>query len=258
MEDEKGKLCGGLVTLTRADANTSDLLRVDETINALRVQLLRAVSHELRSPLSIIKGFSSSLLVSDVTWDGDRQRKFISIIDETADRMQEVVDRMRDYALLEAGTFRLSVQATTLSAILDSIMPRVRDITQNHRFTLDLDADMQPLVADSKRIAQVVLELLNNAVKFSPPGTAITMQAEQKPDMLEVRVHDEGQGIPQEHYEHVFEPFWQPLGENRQKGAGLGLALARGIAQMHGGYLHIEPNRGRGTTVVFGLPTLES
>jgi two-component system, chemotaxis family, CheB/CheR fusion protein len=227
-----------------------------ERANRLILRFVAVVSHELRSPLSVIKGFASTLLAQDVTWDPDDQRTFIHKIDGEADRLRELTDQLLDYTRLETSTFPVSPVARHLEDVLEEAMPQLHAITHEHELVVE-PVHRVPLVqVDVRRIAQVLVNLVGNAARYAPPRSSITIANHLEGSFLRVDVLDEGPGIPPDQHEIIFEAFEQ-LGvhsEEERKGAGLGLAIARGIIEAHGGRIGVADGAGKGTTISFTLP----
>lgn len=221
-----------------------------------RMRFLAMVSHELRTPLSSIKGFASSLLAEDVTWDTDSQRSFLGVINDEADRLAELVEQVLDLSRLEAGTLSINLQAVTIQQVISSIMPQLLTVCENHHLNFRLDPDLPPVIADSRRIGQVLTNLTNNACKYSPAGSLIEIAASVDGTHLRVSVIDQGVGIPLSERAKVFETFTQasnrPSTETR--GVGLGLTIARALIEAHSGDIWIEDTTRQGTTISFTLP----
>ncbi|MBC7812386.1 MAG: PAS domain S-box protein, partial [Burkholderiales bacterium] len=227
-----------------------------EQANRMKLQFLATVSHELRTPLTSIKGFAETLLATDVRWDAESQRGFIGIIDEEASKLNDLIEQLLDGARLQAGTLHVRIEPYILTTIISTAMTRLRSLTTQHQLIIDVPFDLPPILADIQRISGVLVNLVGNAVKFSPIGTRITVSAGQQDTMIQVNVSDEGPGIAVENREKVFEIFWQPelLTSRNSKGLGLGLAICRGIITAHGGEIWVA-DMTAGTTISFTLPT---
>ncbi len=268
MRDAKGEVSGVVlvfrdITERRAvEQARAELLKHEqiarrnaEAANELKLKFLAMVSHELRTPLTSIKGFTSTLLASDVGWDEDTQREFLTIMDEEADRLADLVEQLLDVSRLQAGTLRIDLAAQTLGNALAGVMAQISALSAGHNLILDVPDDLPTLTIDSQRIGQVLVNLVGNAVKFSPAGSSITLSARQRGDVVQVDVHDQGEGISLEERQAVFEAFRQGARKaGRQPGAGLGLAICKGIIDAHHGDLWIEDRPGPGTTISFTLP----
>jgi signal transduction histidine kinase len=224
---------------------------------ALQRIFLGMISHELRTPLASIKGFSSSLLAEDVGFDPAQQREFLAIIDQEADRLTELIDQLLDVVRMQAGTLQVMTAKTTLPSIVERALPQLETLTANHRLEVALPLDLPDIVTDNRRVAQVLVNLVGNAAKFSSPGTRIQLGATVQDSVVEVTVSDQGIGIPDEERSRVFEVFHQVRNHQPQQGAGLGLAICRGIVQAQGGTIWIDENASPGTTIRFTVPRAE-
>jgi two-component system sensor histidine kinase KdpD len=229
--------------------------REAERANALKLKFLAMISHELRTPLQSIKGFASTLLADDVTWEQDAQHEFISTINQEADKLTELIDQLLDLSLLEAGTLRIQLQECALDDIMAAAMPQLQALTSRHSLVVDVPASLPRVWADRARIAQVITNLVSNAVKYSPAQTAITVSARLEGGATEVSVADQGPGIPVQDRDQLFHLFQRgDSAERRTRGAGLGLAICKGIVEAHGGRIWLK--EGTGSTFAFTLPVV--
>jgi PAS domain S-box-containing protein len=230
--------------------------RVAEEANNLKLKFLAMISHELRTPLTSIKGFSTTLLADDVEWKLENQRDFIEIISSEADKLTELIEQLLNLSRLEAGTIRIAPRRVEWGQILLTSQAQLSALTINHHLVIE-ESDLPILNIDVMRISQVVTNLVNNAVKYSPKNTTITISAEKLSDQfIKVRVIDEGVGIPLEARSSVFEAFQQLGGETAgTQGAGLGLSICLGLIEAHGGRIWVDDDHiGPGTTISFTLP----
>jgi len=228
-----------------------------ERADKLKLEFLAMISHELRTPLTSIKGFATTLLAEDVTFDPDSQREFLSIMDEEADKLAELIEQLLDVSRLQAGVLPIHPAPHLLMDIVQSAAAQFSVLTELHGFKLDVPVDLSPLMADKQRIAQVLVNLVGNAAKFAPYDSVITLSARTVDDggLVQIDVTDEGEGIPVEERTQVFEAFRQI--ERKllsQKGAGLGLAICKGLVEAHGGSIWIQDRPAPGTTISFTLP----
>lgn len=227
----------------------------ERTADAMKSQLLSTVSHELRTPLASIKGFASTLLRQDVKWDETAQRDFLRIIEEEADRLTEIIDNLLDMSQIEAGALRIVKEPTALRPLIRSVVDEMRMRTEAHYFVVDLPVELPRVLIDPRRIRQVLTNLIGNAIKYSPRGQ-ITVACEVEPDVVVVSVSDQGEGIPAQYLEKIFERFFQVDGTTTRRvgGIGLGLSIARSIVAAHDGKIWAESTPGRGSTFYFTLP----
>ncbi len=228
----------------------------EKELDKMKLQLLSTVSHELRTPLASIKGFTTTLLRQDVEWDEDAQREFLEIIDQESNRLTELIEDLLDMSRMEAGALSIEKEWTDIRRLLQEAIAAIRLHAGKHAFVLDIAAKIPSITADPRRIRQVVHNLLQNAVKYSPGGGQITVRATPSPRYLTIQVSDEGLGIPQEYHDRIFERFFQvdSASTRRTGGSGLGLAICKSIVEAHGGRIWFESEPGKGSTFYFTLP----
>ncbi len=238
-------------------------LKVMQELDHLRSELIGNVSHELRTPLGLIKAASATLLAEDVEFDQQTQRILLQGIDEETDRLEHIVNNLLDLSRMEQGGLNLDRSPTDIGQLIRKVIEvmQVQTIDQPAmRVVYDFPA--QPLVADidAKRIEQVLRNLLHNAVKYSPEGGTITIKGQRDKHQLLITVSDQGIGIPSTDLKKVFERFYRVENEIARdvSGAGLGLAISRGIVEAHGGCMWVESSLGEGSTFYFSLPVGDS
>jgi len=227
----------------------------ERTAEAMKSQLLSTVSHELRTPLASIKGFATTLLRRDVKWDEAAQRDFLRIIEEEADRLTEIIDNLLDMSQIEAGALRIAREPAALRPLIRSVVDEMRMRTEAHYFVVDLPVELPRVLMDPRRIRQVLTNLIGNAIKYSSGGQ-ITIACEVEPEVVVVSVSDQGEGIPPQYLDKIFERFFQVDGSStrRVSGSGLGLAISRSIIEAHDGKIWAESTPGQGSTFRFTLP----
>ncbi len=223
--------------------------------DAMKSQLLSTVSHELRTPLASIKGFASTLLRQDVSWKESEQRDFLRIIEDETDRLTEIIDNLLDMSQIEAGALRIEKEPTQLRALIREVVDAMRMRTEAHWFVVDLPNELPRVMADPRRVRQVIRNLLENAVKYSKGGQ-ITVSCQVQGDYVVVSVSDQGEGISPQYLSKIFDRFFQVDGKSTRRlgGSGLGLSISRGIVQAHGGRVWAESVVGQGSTFRFTLP----
>lgn len=239
---------------TRLLHSEQEARQAAEEANAAKTRFLGMVSHELRTPLTSIKGFASTLLAEDVQWDANSQHDFIVIISEEADKLHELVEQLLDASRLQAGKLQIEPQPGTLEDILKIAGAQLDTLTTEHELVIDLPDDLPEVYADDRRVAQVLSNLVSNAVKHSPSGSTVTISAHQEGDFVQLDVKDEGEGIPPEAQGYIFEAFRQVKEQPHSEGAGLGLAICKGFVEAHGGSVWINETTANGTTMSFTLP----
>ena len=225
--------------------------RLSEEANDLKLRFLAMVSHELRTPLTSIKGFTSTLLADDVEWSLGQYREFTGIIDVEADKLTDLVAQLMDVSRLQAGVMPITMEPHPVSALIQGALPQLDAAVQHHNLTISVPDDLPLIMVDRRRIEQVLVNLVENAAKYSPPGTDIRIIAAPVNKHVQIDIDDQGEGIPPEHRERVFEAFQQL--SNHKKGAGLGLAICRGLVEAHGGQIWIADKDTPGTRVSFTL-----
>ena len=224
--------------------------------NRLKAELISTLAHEMRTPLTSIKGYSTALLMEEVTFDPETQREFLQFIDEECDVLQTLIHDLLESSIIEAGLLRLEPQPVQLPRLAKNVMDDIARRTEMHHFLLDFPERFPILDADPDRIVQVLRNLLDNAVKYSPEGGLIVVRGEVREDEVVVSVADQGVGLTPEHLNRLFERFFRAkslLGRH-VVGSGLGLPISRTIVESHGGRIWAESQVGQGTTLFFALP----
>lgn len=231
----------------------------DKEAEQIKNQLLSTVSHELRTPLASIKGFASTLLRQDVRWDEATQRDFLRIIEEESNRLEELIDNLLDMSQVEAGALRIQREPVQLRRLVREAVENAQRSTSTHWFVMDLPAELPRVWADPRRVRQVLNNLLENAIKYAPNGGQITVTCEVEDKNVLVSIADQGQGIPREFFDRIFDRFFQVDGASNRKtgGSGLGLSIARGIIEAHGGTIWAESTEGQGSVFRFTLPIVQ-
>ena len=231
-------------------------VKILREVDRLRSELIANVSHELRTPLGLIKISASSLLMDDADFDRATQEKFLHSIREETTKLERIVEHLLDLGRIESGRLRLDKQPTDLGQLVRNTTKAMEALSDRHRLVSELVTE--PLVAtlDAKRVEQVLRNLLDNAIKYSPAGGTVTVQVYGDQQQILLAVSDEGIGIPAEEWDRIFERFHRVENEitRRLRGAGLGLAVCRGIVEAHGCRIWVESQPGAGSTFCFTLP----
>jgi K+-sensing histidine kinase KdpD len=228
--------------------------RALQELDKMRTELLANVSHELRTPLAAIKGFASSLLQPDITFDDETRTSFIQTIDSEANRLSHLIDDLLLMSRIEAGSYKAKKEWYEMSEIVGSIRDRLYNIAIKHNFRINLPDNLAPVMVEGSRIGEVITNLVENAVKYSPEGTDITLILEQNGKEIITHVRDQGMGIPEDAQSKVFERFYRHSSGEKRKGFGLGLCICKGIVESHGGRIWVQSQPGRGSTFSFSLP----
>ncbi len=253
----------GLVSEAAVAINNTRLLEVEararreaEQADNLKLKFLAMISHELRTPLTSIKGFATTLLADDVVWDPVSQRDFLRTIDSEADKLGDLIEQLLDLSRIEAGTLRITPQPQTIQDVIEMAKSQLQALTRQHELRYVIPPELPPINVDGQRIAQVLTNLVGNAARYSPPGTIVTISTAKAGRMVRVDVSDQGPGIPAQDRARVFEAFRQgdARSDHLKRGAGLGLAICKGLIQAHGGQIWIQDSPGPGTVMSFTLP----
>ncbi len=228
----------------------------------LKSALLDAVTHDLRTPLTSIKASVTTLLDSEgghrtIELSSDGRAEFLDIINEETDRLNGFIEGMVQLARIEAGSVNATGTLANVEEIVTIALERAEPVVANHHLVLNLQKELPLIRVDARAIAEVIYNLVENAAKYSPTGTTVTLTAATHGNAVLISVLDEGRGIPAESREKVFEKFVR-LDGDRTDGLGLGLAIARGIVEAQNGKIEIRPGADeKGTKVTLTLPISE-
>lgn len=235
--------------LTR-EANEAAVLREGER---LRRSMLNAVSHDLRTPLSSIIASAESLLQTDVDWSPQDQEEFLRAIASEGRRLARMVDHLLDYSRVESGALHLAPAWIEPDDLVLDVIRRLKPILGEHQITTDVPPQMGAAFVDEIALGEAISNLIENAVAHTPPGTNILVRARRPDAALEIVVEDDGLGIPLTALPTIFEPFKSTGRSARVRTSGLGLAIAHGIVEAHGGTLRAENRRGGGARFTLTL-----
>ena len=234
------------------EAFEAEALRRSDTV---KTAVLRAVSHDLRSPLTAIQAASDGLGDDTLNLSDDDRRELVDTIGVEVRRLERVVDDLLALSKLQAGAVAPTPEVWTVDDLVYGALDDVAADTD--RVTVTIPADTPPVLVDSVQVRQILSNLVDNALKFSPPGSPVTVRVTRTRREVIVRVVDQGRGLPEHELEHVFEPFYRGAPAQDQTGTGLGLAIARGFAEANGGRLWAESRPGQGAGFALALPPAE-
>ncbi len=253
--DELGALAANL---NRMSEELGRLYQQLEAASRHKSEFLANMSHELRTPLNAIIGFSEVLLERMFGELNPKQEEYLQDITTSGRHLLSLINDILDLSKVEAGRMELEPSAFDLPAALESCLTLVRERATRHGVTLGLTVDerLGQVVADERKVRQVVLNLLSNAVKFTPEGGRVALNAVRADGAVEISVSDTGIGIEPGDQELIFEEFRQAGGDytRKREGTGLGLALARRFVELHGGRIWVKSEIGKGSTFTFTLP----
>jgi signal transduction histidine kinase len=229
-----------------------------EIANRHKSEFLANMSHELRTPLNAVIGFSEALLERMFGELNDKQAEYLQDILSSGRHLLSLINDILDLAKIEAGRMELELGAFDLSLALDNALTLVRERATRHGIGLVLavDGPLGTLVADERKVKQILLNLLSNALKFTPEGGKVAVRAMRAAGSVEISVSDTGIGIARDDQEAIFEEFRQ-VGTDyarKREGTGLGLALSKRFAELHGGKLWVTSELGRGSTFTLSIP----
>lgn len=233
----------------------------------LKSALLDAVTHDLRTPLTSIKA-SATLLLEDgdseqaaEPFNPKERQAMLRVITQEVDRLDHFIEGIIDLARIEAGDIRLRRNWGDVDEIIEAALARAEQLIQQHEIEVEVEDELPVVCVDARAVAEVIYTLIDNATKYAPPGSPVRVAAKRAPDeMIQISVEDQGRGIPVEMRERVFDKFFRATEDdttiqNRPRGAGIGLSIARGIVEAHGGHIFVETGvGGRGTRVIFTVP----
>ena len=232
-----------------------------EEMERLRADFLGMVSHELRTPLATIKGSTTTLLSGASDLDPAVMAQFHRIMDQQVDHMQDLIGDLLDVARIEAGSLSVNPAPVDLAGIVDEARNRFLGAGGSERLSIDLEPELPLVMADRRRIAQVLGNLLTNAVRHSPDGSPVRVTAERDGFYVTVSVTDQGRGIPADMLPFLFRKFSRVDGATRDgglTGSGLGLAICKGIVEAHGGRIRADSEgRGLGARFTFTIPAAD-
>jgi K+-sensing histidine kinase KdpD len=247
-----GLMCTAVYTLSIAEEEMQQKALI--RLRQMRHEMVAALSHEMRTPLAGIKGYVTTLLRQDVDWDKDTRREFLQVISEESDRLEELVSSILDMTALEMGNIPMEKQPVLMPRLIKNLVDRLSVRSKKHRFVMDFPPHFPVVEADPHRIEQVLYNLIDNAMKYSPDGGLIVIAGKTRPDSVVVSVSDQGKGISLEHMDRLFEKYFRIGSQKHVRGIGLGLPIARQIVERHGGTIWAESVLGEGTTMYFTLP----
>jgi signal transduction histidine kinase len=234
----------------RLAAANLELLELDK----VRSALLSNVSHELRTPLTGILGSAQNLrdgLAGGLT---EAQHEYVAMIEKDSGRLIRVVNELLELGRLEAGRIRLQRAPVAVRVVAEEVLALLRPAAERKRVTLDLDGSAADVLADADKLKQVLINLIDNAVKFTRPDCTVRLRIANDAAGLRLTVEDEGPGIDAADLPHLFERYYRGRSADGTTGSGLGLAIARNLARLHGGDITVDSAPDRGSRFTLNLP----
>ena len=239
--------------MLRREALESEVLR---RTDRLRVSMMAAVAHDLRTPLSTIKAAATTLTNARVSWSEEDRQKFLGSIVKEVDRINRFVTDLLEASRIEAGQLVLKKEPASVAALIESVLERLDTVLQSHPVDVQIDPGLPIVLMDVAEIDRALSNLLENASRHTPPGTPVHLSARTLGDSIEVEVADEGPGIAPDCIGHLFSSYYRAAAESNGKvgGMGLGLSIVKGIVAAHGGEVKAANRTGGGASFSFTLP----
>lgn len=234
----------------------AEAIRDVRQADRLRSEVMATLSHELRTPLAAIKGYSTALLLEEINWPDEKRREFLHLIDDECDNLQHMIADILDSSMIDVGQLVIEPQPIRLPHLAREIAEEMQRRTEKHQLVVDFPPKFPIIDADPHRIKQVLRNILDNALKYSPEGGLVVVRGEMRPTDVVVSIADEGVGISPEDLIPLFEKYFRvksPTGYY-VPGTGLGLPVARAIVEAHHGRIWAESKVGQGTILYFSLP----
>jgi signal transduction histidine kinase len=236
-------------------ANVRNITRFREA-DEMKSTFISVVSHELKTPVALIKGYASTLRRQDAHWDQQTVHDSLQVIEEESDRLAELIDNLLDASRVQAGNFRLTLVELDIDEVVVKVVKKFQMQARGHRLIADIRSDLPLVHADEARITQVLSNLISNAIKYTPEGSEVRVTGSETPKDVIITVHDQGQGIQPEEQAQLFTRFYRAdnPATHRAQGAGLGLYLSKAIIEAHGGRIWAESDGKTGSHFSFSLP----
>jgi PAS domain S-box-containing protein len=237
-------------------------ISTERVVEQMKSDFVTAVSHELRTPLTSIYGFAETLLRQDVLFGDEERQTFLRYIASESERLTGIVDQLLNVARLDTGDLQVNLAPTDVGAVAADVVRAAEQgaVSNGHRFVLDLPSDPLDAEADAEKLRQILANLVDNAVKFSPAGGTVTVAARLTDERVEVRVVDQGIGIPEDERRRIFTRFYRGESVSREPGVGgtgLGLFIAHGLVSAMGGRMWVDSDEGNGSSFAFELPAAQ-
>jgi PAS domain S-box-containing protein len=242
---------GGLLNII---ASVRDITRFREA-EEIKSTFISVISHELKTPVALIKGYVGTLRREDASWDREIVEDSLEVIEEEADRLTTLIENLLEASRLQAGGIKINLSDVDLKKLAQRAAERFLTQTTQHQILVEFPPEFPVVVGDEERLIQVFSNLISNAIKYSPSGGAIRINGQVRADQVIVCIIDEGTGVAPEDMPHIFDRFYRSQDATRTtKGAGLGLYLARAVVEAHGGRIWVEQHSGKGARICFSLP----
>lgn len=250
LRDALGKISGAVILFH----DVTDFVELDR----MKSNFISIVSHELKTPLTSIKGFVRLLDAERVGPINEKQRHYLEIVARQTESLTKLINDLLDLSRIEAGIIEVKREAVDLREVVADVLAQLDNLAQEKEISVrtDLPPNLPAVCGDADRLGQVFMNLIHNAIKFTPPGGEVIVRASEQGDYCLVKVSDTGIGISQQDLPKIFNKFYQVDSSTtrQQSGTGLGLSISRELVQAHGGRMWVDSRRGKGTTFSFVLP----
>jgi len=246
-------LIGQEGVLVNIIATVRDITRFRQA-EEMKSTFISIISHELKTPVALIKGYVGTLRREDADWDREVVDDSLAVIEDEADHLTEMIENLLDASRLQAGGLDIKRSDIDLVMMINQIAERMQTQTSRHKIIVDFPNNFPVILADARRMQQIITNLVSNAIKYSPEGE-ICIRGQVQPENVVVCVSDQGPGIASEDIPHIFDRFYRaPDMAKHTKGAGLGLYLTRAIVEAHEGRIWVDTQSGQGARICFALP----
>ncbi len=233
-----------------------DLTR-QHKISTLQDNFISTITHELRSPLGFIKGYTTTLLRSDTQWDDKTQKEFLKIIDTETDHLHDLIDNLLDSARLQSNMLEMTMQQVRVEGLINNVIARSTLHHPELKIHFDVLSSVKKVNADPRRMEQVFENLVTNTAKYAP-GSALWITLKEEDSFVVIQFKDKGPGIPSESLDKIFWRFYRdPQASKETRGSGLGLYICHQIIDAHHGKISVESTVGEGTVFTITLPSID-
>jgi two-component system, OmpR family, phosphate regulon sensor histidine kinase PhoR len=226
-------------------------------LNKMKVNFVSNISHELRTPLTHVKGYLELIINKSLGTVNDEQLDALNVVQRATDRLEQLIESLILFSTSEREEFNLQFKLFNLSESCNKVASRLTDKVKTGEINLQMKfaPDLPLIEADQEKIEWAILQLLDNAVKFTPPGGKVLLKCEKEGKVVRISIMDTGIGIPKNKFDELFAPFHQLDGSTTRRfgGTGLGLALVKKIIEAHGSYVHVKSEEGKGSKFEFLL-----